>query len=273
MAELDSQIENQTHTVADSRSQGSSDTKQKENLASYVASGRGVRVHHFNTDPFCWYVIEESSRLTVVDAGFPGHYRVFRRGIARLGFGVKDVSGIVLTHAHTDHTGFAARLSRETRAPIYLHHDDATKAKHILQLPWLTLLGNAWRPWGAGMLLHATRNGIFTCPRIRWVETISDGQELDVPGRPIVIHTPGHTPGHASLHLEAASVLLAGDAVLTQSLRTGHSQRPLVPEGPYNMDDPEARRSVSRLRGLGDVTVLPGHGNAWTGNSAKLGQP
>ena len=172
--------------------------------------------------------------------GFPGHYHMFHRGIAKLGFGVEDVVGIVLTHAHSDHTGFAARVSREAGAPIFVHRQDARMAKRVLQLPWLTLFGNAWRPWGGKMLLHATLNGVFTCPRIRQIDTIADGQVVDIPGRPTVIHTPGHTPGHIALHVGSASTLFAGDAVLTRSLRTGRLQQPLAPEKPYNMDDQEA---------------------------------
>ena len=29
-------------------------------------------VHHFQTGPFNWYVVEEAGRITLVDAGFPG---------------------------------------------------------------------------------------------------------------------------------------------------------------------------------------------------------
>lgn len=246
--------------------------KQSHIDLTCVASGSDIRIYHLNTDPFCWYVIEEAGRLAVVDAGFPGHYRVFRRGIAQLGFGVQDVVGIVLTHAHSDHTGFAARLSREAEAPIFVHSRDATMAQRVLQLPWLTLLGNGWRPWGSGLLFHATLHGIFTCPRIRLVHTVKDGQQVDIPGRPVVIQTPGHTPGHISLHVESASALFAGDAVLTQSLRTGKPQQPLAPEKPYNMDDQETRRSVAKLRDLGNITILPGHGRAWTGDSSTLGK-
>ncbi len=272
MARPSTPIEIQSHSEGTLRTQCTIDSKHIDIDEECVVSGSSVRIFRFDTDPFCWYVVEEASRLALVDAGFPGHYFTFRSGIERLGFGIKDVVGIVLTHAHTDHTGFAARLSREADAPIFVHRDDAIKARRILQLPWLTLLGNAWRPWCAGMLWHATRNGIFTCPRIRQVQTIADGQELDIPGRPVVIHTPGHTPGHASLHVKAASALLAGDAILTQSLRTGRVQQPLVPEKPYNEDDREARRSIARLRGLGEIIVLPGHGHKWTGDSSELGQ-
>lgn len=37
-------------------------------------------IHHFDTNPFNWYLIEEGGRFTLVDAGFPGHHRVFLQG-------------------------------------------------------------------------------------------------------------------------------------------------------------------------------------------------
>ena len=39
-------------------------------------------IHHFDTGPFNWYIIEDEGRLTLVDAGFPGNYSVFTKGIA-----------------------------------------------------------------------------------------------------------------------------------------------------------------------------------------------
>jgi hypothetical protein len=42
-------------------------------------------VHHFPTGPFNWYVTEEGSRLTLVDAGFPGHFGVLEEGLVPSG--------------------------------------------------------------------------------------------------------------------------------------------------------------------------------------------
>ena len=49
----------------------------------------GGYVYHFDTGPFNWYVIRQDGRLTVVDAGFPGHYATFLRGIRALGCEVR----------------------------------------------------------------------------------------------------------------------------------------------------------------------------------------
>ena len=76
-------------------------------------------IHHFDTGPFNWYLIEESQRLTLVDAGFPGHYHTFLKGIQSLGYAIKDIEAIILTHAHADHIGFAERVRKESRAPVY----------------------------------------------------------------------------------------------------------------------------------------------------------
>ena len=39
------------------------------------------RVHHFTNYKFNWYLIEDQGRLTVLDTGFPGHYRLFERSV------------------------------------------------------------------------------------------------------------------------------------------------------------------------------------------------
>ena len=106
-------------------------------------------IFHFNTDPFNWYVIKEGSRLTLVDAGFPGHYPVFLEGLRSIGSDIKDVEAIILTHAHADHMGFAERLRQATNAPVFVHQADVAASGRPLQLPWFGLLSNAWRPFTA----------------------------------------------------------------------------------------------------------------------------
>ena len=81
-------------------------------------------VHHFDTFPFNWYVVEEAGRLTLVDAGFPDHYDVLIAGLRSIGRELRDVEAVVLTHIHADHVGFAERLRRELGVPVYVHEDD-----------------------------------------------------------------------------------------------------------------------------------------------------
>lgn len=229
--------------------------------ATEIARG----IHHFNTDPFNWYVIQENGRLTLVDAGFPGHYQVFLDGIHALGHDIKDIEAIILTHAHADHTGFAERVRKATNAPVLIHAADLAMAGRVLQLPWRGLLSNAWRPFMASMLGRAIGNGAFSMPSITKAAPFQDGDILDVPGKPHVLHVPGHTAGEVAFYLPERNVLFSGDTLVTRNLLNGENGQPQVPYHLLNDNDAKARRSLDRLIELGHVTMLPGHGKPWAG--------
>lgn len=226
-------------------------------------------IHHFDTGPFNWYVLVEYGRLTLVDAGFPGHYHIFRNGIATMGFEPKDVEAIILTHAHADHVGFAERVRRESGAPVFVHQEDAAMARQPLQLPWRGLISNAWRPFTAKMLGIATFNGVFTLQHPTQVQTFRDGQPLVVPGRPTVVHCPGHTQGEVAFLLGDSQTLISGDALVTRNLLTGEVGRPQLTGRCLDDDFNQANDSLDRLRGLGNITLLPGHGTPWYGGIAE----
>lgn len=225
-------------------------------------------VFQFPTGAFNWYVIEEGGRLTLVDAGFPGHYRTWIDGLTEMGWRQEDLEAIVITHAHADHTGFAERLRRDTGVPVYVHREDLKQAGRILQLPWAGLLANSWRPYTAWILGEATWNGAFSMPYLTKLTECLDGQVLDIPGRPRVIHAAGHTSGEIALLLEDRKVLLSGDTLVTRNLFSGAHGEPQVPNRALNQDDRLAQRSLDRLRELGELTLLPGHGRPWRGSMA-----
>jgi glyoxylase-like metal-dependent hydrolase (beta-lactamase superfamily II) len=226
-------------------------------------------IHHFDTDPFNWYVLEERGRLTLVDAGFPGHYAALENGLQSIGRTVQDIDAVLITHAHADHMGFASRVATESGAPIFIHELDAHTATRMWQLPWTALLSNAWRPYMAGMLTTAVVNGVFSRARIPNATTCKGGERLDVPGRPTVISTPGHTRGHAAFYLESQRILLSGDSIVTRDLYTGQHGAPRLTRSRLNADLETARRSLARLEDLGPVTILPGHGRLWRGDARE----
>jgi glyoxylase-like metal-dependent hydrolase (beta-lactamase superfamily II) len=225
----------------------------------------GIRVHHARTGPFNWYIVSREEGLTLVDAGLPGHYTVFLECLRALGRGIRDLKGILLTHAHADHTGFAETLRRSAGVPVYIHRDDADSCRRILQLPWRGLLANAWRPSVAAMFVRAARDGVFRMARVTETVAVQDGDTLDLPGTPRVIHAPGHTPGSAAFFLPEAGVLFSGDAVATRNILTGAHGAPQILPRVINQDDRQARRAPDRFGDLGSVTVLPGHGRVWRG--------
>lgn len=230
------------------------------------------RVHMFPAgafSPFGWYVIEDAGKLTVVDGGWPKYYRHLKEGLSSIGKSLADVEGIVLTHAHADHVGFLEGLSSETGLPVHVHTDDIAGAKTVDQNPPPGYKKRIYWPFVARFVGHAFKHGSHPfggVPSLTNVKEVKDGDQLDVPGGPVAIHTPGHTPGETCFDLVDRGVLMSGDALVTLDLYRGHSVVPYVPHEELNHNYREAVNSLTAIENLGSRTILSGHGPAWTGD-------
>ena len=215
-----------------------------------------------------WYLVEEDGRVTVVDCGLPRYYDQLEPGLAVLGRGLDDVAAVVLTHGDGDHVGFSERLRAASGAPVSVHEDDVritttneNKKTESSLLPYLR--------HGAALELiaHFAANGGLRPPPVAEVTAVKDGQVLDVPGGPRVLHTPGHTKGHCVLHCERQGVVFAGDALCTRNPLTGRSGAQLMPSA-FNVSSEQAMSSLDAIGATGAETVLPGHGEPWTDGAA-----
>jgi glyoxylase-like metal-dependent hydrolase (beta-lactamase superfamily II) len=207
------------------------------------------------------YLVEESGEVTIIDAGVPGFYRDIPGELAAMGRTVADVRALVLTHGHSDHIGFAERLRRDDRVPVWVHEMDAALARGEVPNPSKGFGPIKLGPLFGFLWFTVLRGGLRT-PKIKEVATFGDGATLDVPGSPSVILTPGHTPGSAALHVPSLGALFVGDAFATYAVTTG-ARGPQV--APFTADAAEAVASLPRLDAVSDDLVLPGHGDPWTG--------
>lgn len=222
-------------------------------------------VYRFGSERVNWYVVEADGRLTVVDAGFPAHWEQLPAGLADLGYGLADVEALLLTHGHADHVGFAERLRREG-VPVWVHDADRTLVDSGGGTPPRDMLVNLWRPAVAAYFLSALRAGATSIPPVEVATSLDVGETLDVPGSPTVYHVPGHTPGECAFVLPDRDVVLVGDALVTVDMRTFEPSTPRLPM--VAADHEQARASLDVLESLGEVTMLSGHGDPWTGDMA-----
>lgn len=210
-----------------------------------------------------WYLVEEQDRLTIVDAGTPADWRLLLDGLAELGRSLGDVEAILLTHAHSDHTGFAERARSEAGARVLVHEEDADRArgaeppKNEAGLGRYLLRLEAYRTGFALM-----RQGASKVIPIAEVSTYRDGEVIDVPGRPRAIHAPGHTEGNCALWLEGRGVLCSGDTIVTRNPMTGRRGPQIMPAS-FNLDSRQALDSLSALEQAYADVLLPGHGEPW----------
>ena len=188
----------------------------------------------------CSIIGDEASReAIVIDPG--DNIDEILALIERHGLTVKT---IVITHAHIDHIGGAARLRSLTGAPIYMHEEDSFLSDQLdTQAAWL----GVETPENPGIDRPA-REG----------DTLRAGS-LEA----TVLHTPGHTPGSISLLFASQNKLIAGDTLFRGSIG-----RTDLPGG----DSAEIVKSIrGKLYQLPEnVIVIPGHGEKTTiGNEKK----
>ena len=216
-----------------------------------------------------FYLVAEGGKATVIDAGGSSELVLLERALHALGLMLDDVEAILITHAHTDHIGFAALASRQGVA-VKSHEDEADYVRdrskgtqvRATDLP-------LWKPMMWGFLVEMFRSGAHKGYPVPGVEALSDGEVLDLPGRPTVVATPGHTAGHAAYYLGDGSTLFCGDALATRSL-TRSGIGPQFLDDRLHADPDRARRSLDHLAVLGTDLLLPGHGDPWSGPIADL---
>jgi glyoxylase-like metal-dependent hydrolase (beta-lactamase superfamily II) len=207
------------------------------------------------------YLVVGGDGVTIIDAGLPRYWKLLNNELARIGLTLDDVRALILTHGDTDHIGFAARLSREKGVPAYLHPADADRARLEVKKP-----RSGWGPVKArplaSFLWYTAREGGLRIRPAGELRPAEDGQVLDVPGSPRIIHVPGHTPGSVAVHVPAADALFLGDAMTTRNVLTGAAgPKP----APFTLQPQQALASLGRIEGVDATWVLPGHGPAWDG--------
>jgi glyoxylase-like metal-dependent hydrolase (beta-lactamase superfamily II) len=227
-------------------------------------------VHGLGTEIVNWYLVEVDDRLVAVDSGLPKFEETLDADLAVIGRKREDVEAVVLTHSDGDHTGLAAPL-REAGARVLIHgDDDATLRKpgpksgdgsprHLI--PYMVRPA-FWRFMG-----HMAKRGGGKPPKIEGAETFADGDVLDVPGSPRVVHTPGHTPGHSSIVFDGLGVLFAGDALCTWNPLTGDRVPQLMPAA-FNASNVRCVESLGALIRVDAQLMVTGHGEPWHGTPA-----
>jgi glyoxylase-like metal-dependent hydrolase (beta-lactamase superfamily II) len=220
-------------------------------------------LHQIGSNIVNCYLVEEAGQITIIDAGLPGQWRELLAELSHMGRSLADVRALLLTHGDTDHIGFAARLQRERRVPIYVHEADAPRARGEIKKPT-----SGWGPVKlmplAGFLIYAAPRGGLRVPPVGELQTIQADTTLDVPGSPRVIAMPGHSPGSVAYHVPAVDAVFVGDAMTTRSVLTGEvGPRP----APFTLEPAQANASFERLAAVSARWVLPGHGPAWSGGT------
>jgi glyoxylase-like metal-dependent hydrolase (beta-lactamase superfamily II) len=226
-------------------------------------------IQRAGTEIVNWYLLEEAGAVTIVDAGCPGYRSQLEDALAHIGRSIGDVQAIVLTHAHIDHVGFAQIVQEERGVPVYAHEGEVPQATtgRSPKTDGSFLEAMLRHRTARRVVFHIARNGGARPPKVARVQPFKDGDELDVPGHPTAIATPGHSPGHCVLHVATEGALFTGDALCGWSTVTGE-RGPILPPRQFNNSTAMARASLERIEAIDAHTLFFGHGDPWTGGAA-----
>lgn len=188
------------------------------------------------------YLLKNKAKgYTLIDTATPGKDAAILGYLKKIGGKPSDITQVLITHLHLDHTGNLRRIIEATKARSFAH--------------WVEADFIALRPPydGPGM---PPKEAVEVDVRFK------DGDSIDAGRGLVAYHSPGHTPGHTSFFEPDRGLLFSGD------LFFGTPQLILtLPD--FTLHTGSAQVSARRLSQLNPKAILCHHGGPFLDQGAE----
>jgi len=206
--------------------------------------------------PYLFIENIDEDDLTLIDPAFLPQLPILEDYIHNLGYYLKNIKRIILTHLHIDHAQAANEVRNRTGAKIYSHWIEAGYLAHNPPYPGPPTAQRTQemaRKSGLSSEELTKKFGSLEVEPIIVDNQVSDG---DMIGSLRVIHTPGHTPGHISLYHSEDRIIIAGDSIYKNVFGVDHMY---LPPAPVSIDPVTAVVSAQRLSKIKFDKLLMSH--------------
>jgi len=199
------------------------------------------------------YFVELPEARVLVDCGTVAGLPLIRGNLSRLGVELRDVTDVLLTHSHWDHTEAASPMQAD--APSMRTH--------------LNTVGHAFLERGDHRLVgHYIAPPPYAYQTFRVDHSVFDDETFEL-GTTMVTahHLPGHTPDSTLYTLEHEGTVIGfcGDIAFEPRPDEGPILGQLCTLWLSNLD--RYTTSLERMLGIDIDVLLPGHGNPVRGRS------
>lgn len=192
------------------------------------------------------YMFPHSSGVVIVESGPGSTLGALEAELKTHGFGLKDITHVLLTHIHLDHAGASGFLARQG-AQILVH---PVGAPHLLSPE--KLVASATRIYGD--LMDKLWGEMLPVPPEK-LTVVQDEDEIVIGDlRFVALNTPGHAEHHYCYQIE--DICVSGDV---GAVRMPGYKYLRVPMPPPELNLEKWRASIMRLQALGFKRVAPTH--------------
>jgi hydroxyacylglutathione hydrolase len=195
--------------------------------------------HHFRlalgenhyVDRFVYSYILLGEKICLIDAGVWTTASQFQGYLNQIGRSPKEITVVLLTHAHPDHIGGCLAIKKASSALFYAHPADK---------PWIENVERQYQERPIPNFFELVEGPVLVNRELKEGDTVSWNK-----GKTIrILETPGHSPGSISFFYEEERALFIGDAV------------PAVGTLPIYVDPQASIESIRKLQKLSHAKHL-----------------
>ncbi len=224
-----------------------------------IKTNRGETVvHKIAIFPFGMinaFLLVNSQGCILVDTGLPDTEQKIANVLKKINRTFADITLIIITHAHIDHAGNAAKIKSLSGAPVIAHNGDLAyytgqKKMHFCSAGWF---GRVFSKTGAIQKPYDT----FEPDILLTSKDTFNLKNYGIDGE--VISTPGHTQGSISVVIDndkaVVGDLISSGILLGGIVRTHKAKRPPFEENPLQVS-----QELQSIANKGVETFFMGHG-------------